>query len=54
MMRGEAGLLADLGILGVPFAAFEHDAVFTVAESDAVNAAVPLPVCPSLKAASAP
>jgi len=41
MMRGEAGLLADLGILGVPFAAFEHDAVFTVAESDAVNAAVP-------------
>lgn len=40
-MRGEAGLLADLGALAIPFAAYEHDAVFTVAESDAVNAAVP-------------
>ena len=41
MMRGEAGLLADLGALAVPFAAHEHDAVFTVAESDAVHAAMP-------------
>lgn len=41
MMRGEAGLLADLGVLAVPFAAHEHDAVFTVAESDAVHAAMP-------------
>ena len=40
-MRGEAGLLADLGALAIPFAAFEHVAVFTVAESDAVNAAMP-------------
>jgi Ala-tRNA(Pro) deacylase len=40
-MRGEAGLLADLKTLGIPFAAYEHDAVFTVAESDAVNAAIP-------------
>ena len=40
-MRGEAGLLADLGTLAIPFAAHEHDAVFTVAESDAVNADIP-------------
>jgi Ala-tRNA(Pro) deacylase len=40
-MRGEAGLLADLGALSIPFAAHEHDAVFTVAESDAVHAAMP-------------
>ncbi len=40
-MRGEAGLLADLETLGIPFAAYEHDAVFTVADSDAVNAAIP-------------
>lgn len=40
-MRGEAGLLADLNTLGIPFAAYEHEAVFTVAESDAVNAAIP-------------
>ena len=40
-MRGEAGLLADLDALGVPFAAYEHVAVFTVAESDEVNAAIP-------------
>ena len=39
-MRGEAGLLADLGALAIPFAAFEHVAVFTVAESDAVHAAI--------------
>jgi Ala-tRNA(Pro) deacylase len=41
MMRGEAGLLADLGALGIRFAAHEHEAVFTVAESDAVHAAMP-------------
>lgn len=40
-MRGEEGLLADLGVLAIPFAAYEHVAVFTVAESDAVNAAIP-------------
>lgn len=40
-MRGEAGLLADLNALAIPFAAFEHVAVFTVAESDGVNAAIP-------------
>lgn len=40
-MRGEAGLLADLKALGIPFTAYEHDAVFTVAESDAVNSAIP-------------
>jgi Ala-tRNA(Pro) deacylase len=38
MMRGEAGLLADLDSLSIPFTAHEHEAVFTVAESDAVNA----------------
>lgn len=40
-MRGEVGLLADLGVLAVPFAAYEHEAVFTVAESDVVNAGIP-------------
>ncbi|WP_439568337.1 prolyl-tRNA synthetase associated domain-containing protein [Sphingopyxis sp.] len=40
-MRGEAGLLADLDRLAIRFAAHEHEAVFTVAESDAVNAAIP-------------
>ncbi len=40
-MRGEAGLLADLRVLAIPFAAYEHEAVFTVAESGAVNAAIP-------------
>ncbi|KTE07943.1 prolyl-tRNA synthetase associated domain-containing protein [Sphingopyxis sp. H115] len=40
-MRGEAGLLADLSALAIPFAAHEHAAVFTVAESDAVNGAIP-------------
>lgn len=37
-MRGEAGLLSDLQALSIPFTAHEHIAVFTVAESDAVNA----------------
>ena len=40
-MRGETGLLADLKALAIPFAAYDHVAVFTVAESDAVNAAIP-------------
>jgi Ala-tRNA(Pro) deacylase len=40
-MRGEAGLLADLESLAIPFTAHEHAAVFTVAESDAVNADIP-------------
>lgn len=40
-MRGEAGLLADLEALAIPFTAHEHVAVFTVAESDAVHAAMP-------------
>ena len=40
-MRGEAGLLADMDALAIPFAAHEHVAVFTVAESDTVNAAIP-------------
>ena len=34
-------MLADLGVLAIPFAAHEHEAVFTVAESDAVHAAMP-------------
>ena len=34
-------MLADLGALAIPFAAHEHEAVFTVAESDAVHAAMP-------------
>jgi len=40
-MRGEAGLRADLSALGIPFAEHAHVAVFTVAESDAVHAAMP-------------
>ena len=36
-MRGEAGLLADLADLAIPFAAHEHAAVFTVEESRAVD-----------------
>lgn len=38
MMRGEAGLLADLHSLFIPFTAHEHEAVFTVAQSERVNA----------------
>jgi Ala-tRNA(Pro) deacylase len=30
-MRGEAGLLTDLKALAIPFAAYEHRAVYTVA-----------------------
>ena len=40
-MRGEAGLLADLASLAIPFAAHEHAAVFTVAESRRVDADIP-------------
>ncbi|MBJ7500705.1 MAG: prolyl-tRNA synthetase associated domain-containing protein [Sphingopyxis sp.] len=40
-MRGEAGLLDDLDALAIPFVAHEHVAVFTVAESDEVTAAIP-------------
>ena len=40
-MRGEAGLLADLGSLGIPFAAYEHAAVFTVEESRRVDSDIP-------------
>ena len=40
-MRGEAGLLADLGSLAIPFAAHEHAAVFTVDESGALHAYIP-------------
>lgn len=40
MMRGEAGLLSDLNALAIAFTTHEHEAVFTVAESDAVNAAL--------------
>lgn len=39
-MRGEAGLLADLDALGIGFTSHEHEAVFTVAQSDRVNAAL--------------
>lgn len=35
------GLLADLRALAIPFVHHEHVAVFTVAESDAVHAAMP-------------
>ena len=40
-MRGEAGLLADLGSLAIPFAAHEHAAVFTVEQSSRVDADIP-------------
>lgn len=40
-MRGEAGLLADLASLAIPYAAHEHPAVFTVAESRALDAGFP-------------
>lgn len=39
--RGEAGLLADLRALAIPFAAHEHPATFTVAESRALDAGIP-------------
>lgn len=39
--RGEAGLLADLAALVIPFAAHEHAPVFTVAESRRLDAGFP-------------
>ncbi|MCT2557571.1 prolyl-tRNA synthetase associated domain-containing protein [Tsuneonella sp. YG55] len=40
-MRGELGLLADLAALSIPYEAHEHAAVFTVAESRAVDRHIP-------------
>jgi Ala-tRNA(Pro) deacylase len=40
-MRGEAGLLADLGALAIPYAAHEHVAVFTVEESRKIDVDIP-------------
>ncbi len=39
--RGEAGLRADLAALAIPFAAHEHEAVFTVEESRRIDAGIP-------------
>ena len=39
--RGEEGLLADLAALAIPYAAHEHAAVFTVAESRKLDAGFP-------------
>ncbi len=40
-MRGEAGLRADLASLAIPFAEHRHAAVYTVAESAALDAGIP-------------
>lgn len=40
-MRGEAGLRADLAALGIPFASHEHEAVFTVEQSRAIDRDIP-------------
>ena len=40
-MRGEAGLRVDLASLAIPFAEHAHPAVFTVAESRALDAGIP-------------
>lgn len=40
-MRGEAGLLADLAALSIPHDCCEHPAVFTVAESRALDRTIP-------------
>ncbi len=40
-MRGEAGLRADLAALDIAFEEQEHSAVFTVAESSALDAQIP-------------
>jgi Ala-tRNA(Pro) deacylase len=40
-MRGEAGLMADLAVLRVSHAVHEHPAVFTVAQSRAIDRAMP-------------
>lgn len=39
--RGEAGLRADLAALAIPFDEREHQPVFTVAESSALDARIP-------------
>lgn len=39
--RGERGLRADLAALAIPFEEHEHRAVFTVAESSALDARIP-------------
>lgn len=39
--RGETGLTADLAALTIPFEIKEHRAVFTVAESSALDARIP-------------
>lgn len=39
--RGEVGLRADLAALGIGFTEVEHPALFTVADSDALHAAMP-------------
>lgn len=39
--RGEHGLLADLAALSIPYASHEHAAVFTVAESRAIDRDIP-------------
>jgi len=40
-MRGEAGLLADLRALAIPFETYEHVAVFTVEESRRIDVDIP-------------
>ena len=40
-LRGEAGLLADLSALAIPFDTYEHKAVFTVEESRSVDLDIP-------------
>ena len=40
-MRGEAGLLADLRALAIPFDAYEHAPVFTVGESRDIGFDIP-------------
>lgn len=39
--RGEPGLMADLAALGIPYAAHEHAAVYTVAESRLLDRDIP-------------
>ena len=39
--RGETGLMADLAALGISFESHEHVAVFTVAESRAIDRDIP-------------
>jgi len=40
-MRGEAGLMADLAALDIPYTAHEHAAVYTVDESRSVTGGFP-------------